>query len=344
MSRTAIWKRIERLRACGYQVEGSSRRGYRLEADQDLLLATEIMAGLDRQRLAGPVWHFVTLPSTNDLAKDLARRGYPEGMVLVAETQSAGRGRLGRVWESPPGTGIYLSLLLRPPLPPTELPKLTLTAAVAVVEALKEVTALEIGIKWPNDIIFGGKKLGGILTEMETESDQMSHVILGVGLNINTLAFPDHLAGLATSLGNTGRTYSRLAIVKAFLAAMDRWYGTFLDQGFGEILAAWRREAVTLGKPVRVPTGGPGSVGSGDRCCSGRGLAGGEAGWGSGEDNFRRNRTGLLPLGPKAIHNNIPEVIFSDRQFLILSVLLRLYSAPRPQCSQWFPGWKHRIS
>jgi BirA family biotin operon repressor/biotin-[acetyl-CoA-carboxylase] ligase len=255
LSRTAIWKRIERLRACGYQVEGSSRRGYRLEPDQDLLLATEIMAGLDRQRLAGPVWHFVTLPSTNDLAKDLARRGYPEGMVLVAETQSAGRGRLGRVWESPPGTGIYLSLLLRPPLPPTELPKLTLTAAVAVVEALKEVTALEIGIKWPNDIIFGGKKLGGILTEMETESDQISHVILGVGLNINTLAFPDHLAELATSLGNTGRTYSRLAIVKAFLAAMDRWYGTFLDQGFGEILAAWRREAVTLGKPVRVRLG-----------------------------------------------------------------------------------------
>ena len=255
LSRTAIWKRIERLRACGYQVEGSSRRGYRLQPDQDLLLAAEILAGLDRQRLAGPVWHFVTLPSTNDLAKDLARRGYPEGMVLVAETQSAGRGRLGRVWESPAGTGIYLSLLLRPPLPPTELPKLTLTAAVAVVEALKEVTALEIGIKWPNDIIFDGKKLGGILTEMETESDQMSHVILGVGLNINTLAFPDHLAGLATSLGSTGRSYSRLAIVRTFLAAMDRWYGTFLDQGFGEILASWRRETVTLGKPVRVRLG-----------------------------------------------------------------------------------------
>ena len=164
-------------------------------------------------------------------------------MVLVAETQSAGRGRLGRVWESPVGTGIYLSLLLRPPLPPTELPKLTLTAAVAVVEALKEVTALEIGIKWPNDILFGGKKLGGILTEMETESDQMSHVILGVGLNINTQVFPDHLAGLATSLGSTGRTYSRLAIVRAFLGAHGPmvWYLS----GLRALRKFWRRGAGT---------------------------------------------------------------------------------------------------
>jgi BirA family transcriptional regulator, biotin operon repressor / biotin---[acetyl-CoA-carboxylase] ligase len=255
LSRTAVWKRIERLRACGYQVEGSSRRGYRLQPDQDLLLAAEIMAGLPQLRLTGPVWHFLTVPSTNDLAKDLARRGYPEGMVLLAETQSAGRGRLGRVWESPPGTGIYLSLLLRPPLPPTELPKLTLTAAVAVVEALEEVTALNIGIKWPNDILFGGKKLGGILTEMETESDQMSHVILGVGLNINTQEFPEHLASLATSLGCTGRIYSRLAIVRAFLNAMDRWYSTFLERGFEPILMAWHRNAETLGKPVRVKLG-----------------------------------------------------------------------------------------
>jgi BirA family transcriptional regulator, biotin operon repressor / biotin---[acetyl-CoA-carboxylase] ligase len=255
LSRTAVWKRIERLRACGYQVEGSSRRGYRLQPGQDLLLPVEILDGLPRQWLSGPVRHFVTLPSTNDLAKDLARRGYPEGSVLVAETQSSGRGRLGRIWESPSGTGIYLSVILRPPLPPTELPKLTLTAAVAVLEALREVSGLAIGIKWPNDIMFGGKKLGGILTEMETESDQMSHVILGVGLNINTLTFPDHLTPIATSLGSTGRTYSRLAIVRAFLATLDRLYGKFLNQEFTDILEAWRRGTVTLGKPVRVKLG-----------------------------------------------------------------------------------------
>ena len=255
LSRTAVWKRIERLRACGYLVEGSSRLGYRLQPGQDLLLAAEITADLPRQWLRGPVRHFVRLPSTNDLAKDLARQGYPEGSVLVAETQSAGRGRLGRVWESPPGTGIYLSLILRPPLPPTELPKLTLTAAVAVVEAIKEATGLEMGIKWPNDILFAGKKLGGILTEMETESDQMSHVILGVGLNINTAVFPDHLQTVATSLRGTGRRYSRLAIIRAFLRTMDVFYGRFLRQEFPAILDEWRQATVTLGKPVTVKLG-----------------------------------------------------------------------------------------
>lgn len=255
LSRTAVWKRIERLRACGYLVAGSSRRGYRLPPEQDLLLPAEVMADLPQQWLKGPVWHFVSLPSTNDLAKDFARQGYPEGSVLLAETQTAGRGRLGRAWESPLGTGIYLSLILRPPLPPTELPKLTLTAAVAVVEALKEVTGLEVGIKWPNDILLDGKKLGGILTEMETESDQMSYVILGVGLNINTQVFPDYLQTLATSLASTGRTYSRLGIVRAFLRLMDALYGNFLNQQFPEILDSWRRAAVTLGKPVTVKLG-----------------------------------------------------------------------------------------
>jgi BirA family transcriptional regulator, biotin operon repressor / biotin---[acetyl-CoA-carboxylase] ligase len=256
LSRTAVWKRIERLRASGYLVEGSSRRGYQLQPGQDLLLAAEITADLPRQWLRGPVLHFVSLPSTNDLAKDLARQGYPEGSVLVAETQSAGRGRLGREWESPPGTGIYLSLILRPPLPPAELPKLTLTAAVAVVAAIKEATNLEVGIKWPNDILFAGKKLGGILTEMETESDQMSHLILGVGLNINTTAFPEHLHTMATSLrSTTGRSYARLAIVRAFLKAMDLFYGRFLRQEFPAILDLWRQAAVTLGKPVTVKRG-----------------------------------------------------------------------------------------
>ncbi len=256
LSRTAVWKRIERLRACGYLVEGSSRRGYRLSPEQDLLLSAEISQDLPCQWLRGPVLHFVTLPSTNDMAKELARQGYPEGSVLIAETQSAGRGRLGRVWESPTGAGIYLSLILRPPLPPAELPKLTLTAAVAVVEAIKEATDLEVGIKWPNDILFAGKKLGGILTEMETESDQMSHLILGIGLNINTPAFPEHLQTTATSLRSTGRRYSRLAIVRAFLKAMDLYYGRFLRQEFPTILDLWRRAAVTLGKPVTVKCGG----------------------------------------------------------------------------------------
>ncbi len=250
LSRTAVWKRIERLRSLGYQVEGSSRRGYRLAPGQELLLPAAILADLPLQRLAGPVHHYVSLPSTNDAAKELARQGAPEGTLVVAERQTAGRGRLGRVWESPPFTGLYLTLILRPPRPPAELPTLTLTAAVAAVEALQTATGVTTGIKWPNDIIFQGKKLGGILTEMETESDRMSFVVLGVGLNLNTPVFPEHLREIATSLAVTGRTYSRLATLRALLQALDHWYDVFLRDGFGDILARWRQATVTLGKVV----------------------------------------------------------------------------------------------
>jgi BirA family biotin operon repressor/biotin-[acetyl-CoA-carboxylase] ligase len=150
---------------------------------------------------------------------------------------------------------MYLSIILRPALPPADLPKLTLMAAVAVVEAVKAVTGLEVGIKWPNDILLAGRKLGGILTEMETESDRMSHVVLGLGLNVNTPQFPDYLQQVATSLRVTGRTYPRLALVRAFLASLADLYDKFLGQQFPAILELWRRAAVTLGKPVVVQQG-----------------------------------------------------------------------------------------
>ncbi|AEB10675.1 biotin--[acetyl-CoA-carboxylase] ligase [Desulfobacca acetoxidans] len=255
LSRTAVWKRIERLRGWGYRVEGSSRRGYRLDPEQDLLLPVEIAQNLPHRFLRGPVWHFMNLPSTNDMAKDLARQGNPEGSIIVAESQSAGRGRMGRIWESPPGGGIYLSLILRPPLPPAELPRLTLTAAVAVIQAIREVAGLAADIKWPNDILLQGKKLGGILTEMETESDQMSHVILGLGLNVNTTVFPEPVRRLATSLASAGKRYSRLAILRSLLAALDSLYGRFLQEEFPAILDLWRQSAVTLGQQVTVRQG-----------------------------------------------------------------------------------------
>ena len=157
-------------------------------------------SGLKTRRLCGPVYHFEEVASTNDLAKELAARGAPEGTLIVAEAQSRGRGRLGRQWNSPPGTGLYVSLLLRPPLPPTEMPQITLTTAVAAARALKRVTGVAPGIKWPNDLLLAGKKLGGILTEMETESEQIRHLVVGLGLNVDTRAFPEELAATATSL------------------------------------------------------------------------------------------------------------------------------------------------
>lgn len=255
LSRAAVWKRVQRLKAAGYRVEGSPRRGYRLDPQQDVLFPGEIVQNLATGYIRGPCFHFFALPSTNDLGKQLARQGYPEGTLIVAETQTAGRGRMGRTWESPAGTGLYVSLILRPSLPPLELPKLTLTAAVAVVQALEDATGIKVGIKWPNDIIWQGKKLGGILTEMETESDQMSHVVLGLGLNINTPRFSAAVCPIAISLSQSGGSYSRSAILRAWLEALDRLYAKLLAREFSQILEGWRQASVTLGQTVTVRQG-----------------------------------------------------------------------------------------
>jgi BirA family biotin operon repressor/biotin-[acetyl-CoA-carboxylase] ligase len=256
LSRAAVWKRIKRLKDLGYAIVGSPRKGYRLLAIPDKLLPGEIAAGLKVRLLQGPIHHFETLPSTNDLAKELAASQAPEGTLVVAEGQSRGRGRLGRQWSSPPGAGLYVSVLLRPPLPPSDLPQITLTAAVAVVRALKRATGVAPGIKWPNDLILAGKKLGGILTEMETESDQIRHLVLGLGLNVNNREFPAEIEDLATSLIlATGRSFSRLAILKAWLEELDSLYQLFLDREFARILTEWKEYTVTLGQFVRVRQG-----------------------------------------------------------------------------------------
>ena len=256
VSRAAVWKRIHRLKARGYGIEGSPRRGYRLLAIPDKLLPEEVLQGLKTRLFTGPVHHFETLDSTNDLAKALAAQGAPEGTVVVAEAQTGGRGRLGREWNSPPGVGLYVSLVLRPMLPPMELPQITLTTAVAVVRAVRRVAGVAPGIKWPNDLLFNGKKLGGILTEMETESDRIRHVVVGLGLNVNNPEFPPELAATATSLTlAAGGVFSRVNLLQAWLEEFEELYGRFLNQGFPEILEEWKDSTVTLGRAVTVRQG-----------------------------------------------------------------------------------------
>ncbi|OGP71364.1 MAG: biotin--[acetyl-CoA-carboxylase] ligase [Deltaproteobacteria bacterium RBG_13_58_19] len=256
LSRAAVWKRIHRLKALGYAIEGSPRRGYRLLGLPDKLLPAEITQGLKTRYLQGPIHHFETLPSTNDLAKELGSRNAPEGTLVVAESQSRGRGRLGRDWDSPPGLGLYVSLLLRPPLPPTEMPRITLTVAVAVVRALKRAAGVAPGIKWPNDLLVQGKKVGGILTEMETESDRIRHLVVGLGLNVNNREFPPPLHLTATSLAlATGASFSRRLILQAWLEEFEALYDLFLNQDFAVILEEWRQYNVTLGRTVTVRQG-----------------------------------------------------------------------------------------
>jgi BirA family transcriptional regulator, biotin operon repressor / biotin---[acetyl-CoA-carboxylase] ligase len=256
VSRAAVWKRINRLKALGYVIAGEPRKGYRLLAAPDKLLPAEILHGLATRRFRGPVHHFETVASTSDLAKELGGKGAPEGTLVVAESQEAGRGRLGRQWDSPAGVGLYVSLLLRPPLPPAELPQITLTSAVAAVRALQRAAGLAPGIKWPNDLLVDGKKVGGILTEMETESDQIRYLVLGWGLNVNNPVFPPELAALATSLFlAAGRTFSRVALLKAWLEEFEALYESFLSRGFPGILREWKNHAVTLGREVAVRQG-----------------------------------------------------------------------------------------
>jgi BirA family transcriptional regulator, biotin operon repressor / biotin---[acetyl-CoA-carboxylase] ligase len=256
VSRAAVWKRINRLKALGYVIAGEPRKGYRLLAAPDKLLPAEILHGLATRRFRGPVHHFETVASTSDLAKELGGKGSPEGTLVVAESQEAGRGRLGRQWDSPAGVGLYVSLLLRPPLPPGELPQITLASAVAAVRALQRAAGLAPGIKWPNDLLVDGKKVGGILTEMETESDQIRYLVLGWGLNVNNPGFPPELAALATSLFLAAeRTFSRVALLKAWLEEFEALYESFLSRGFPGILQEWKKHAVTLGREVAVRQG-----------------------------------------------------------------------------------------
>ena len=303
LSRAAVWKRVHRLTALGYVIEGSPRRGYRLLAVPDKLLPEEVLQGLKARLFTGPVHYFETLNSTNDLAKELAAQGAPEGTVVVAEAQTRGRGRLGREWNSPPGVGLYVSLVLRPMLPPMELPQITLTTAVAVVRAVRRVTGLAPGIKWPNDLLLNGKKLGGILTEMETESDRIRHVVVGLGLNVNNPAFPPEVAATATSLTlAVGRSFSRVLLLQAWLEEFEELYGRFLNQGFPEILEEWKSAAGDVGEDGHGAPGTPGNIRAGHGRSSRRGPAPAHCQWGDGPGDFRgdnpRLRCGTGGLKP----------------------------------------------
>jgi len=185
LSRTAIWKHIKALRRDGYQISACTRRGYTLLCIPDRLYPEEVTAGLKTTWLGRPFYYYEEVGSTNQVAKDLAEQGAPHGAAVLAEGQTSGRGRLGRGWLSPAGKGIWLSLVLRPRVAPWQLPQLSLLAAVGVASAIKEITGLEVGIKWPNDILSRGKKLCGILTEMRAEVEITQYVILGIGLNVN---------------------------------------------------------------------------------------------------------------------------------------------------------------
>ncbi|MGP1585942.1 MAG: biotin--[acetyl-CoA-carboxylase] ligase [Schwartzia sp. (in: firmicutes)] len=254
VSRTAVWKHIHALQEAGYEIVSYPRRGYTLVGSPDLLLPQEILPLLSNRHIGRTILHFDDIPSTNNEAKRQAQNGAASGTVVVAEAQSAGRGRLSRGWFSPKGKGIWFSVLLRPFFLPQEAPKCTLMAAVAIVRAMRAF-GFDVVIKWPNDILYHGKKLVGILTEMSAEMERINYIVIGAGINVNTKAedFPDELLEIATSLLLIkGEPTSRRALFVEILKALEELYFEVEVNGFAPVLGEWRKYAVTLGQEVNV--------------------------------------------------------------------------------------------
>ena len=264
LSRAAVWKSVDALRREGYEVEARTGRGYRLLAAPDVLTEAEIRRFLGGTRTVGRRLVCLTeTDSTNLRAKQLAAEGAADGTVVIADRQTAGRGRLGRSFDSPAGQGIYLTALLRPPLPPERLAPATAMAGAAVCRAVERVCGLSPGLKWPNDPVLDGRKLCGILTELslEGETGRVDHVALGIGINVlqGPEDFPPEIRETATSLAQAlGRPVSRPALAAELIREIDRLCAALLAGDTAPYLAEYRRRCVNLGRTVRLLTPGGG--------------------------------------------------------------------------------------
>jgi BirA family biotin operon repressor/biotin-[acetyl-CoA-carboxylase] ligase len=230
--RSEVWRLIQQLRGLGVAIAGHPATGYRLKAVPDLLLP-ELLGPLVRGTVFAPhIHHYYKVESTNTLAMEAAAAGAPEGSVYLAEQQTAGRGRGGHSWHSAESSGIYCSVILRPPLPPSEALILSLAAGLAVHAAVQEIDSrVTADLKWPNDLLLDGRKFCGILTEMNAEATRVRHVVVGIGINVNQAIFPAELRESATSLRLAGGSeWSRVELCAALLKSLDREYRDLLSR------------------------------------------------------------------------------------------------------------------
>lgn len=251
ISRQALWKHIQDLRDDGFDIVAVPHLGYRLLSSPDKLLPSEVTYNLNTEFIGKKIYYFDSVPSTMDAALQKGMEGAPEGTLILSEAQTKGKGRLGRSWDSPKYKGIYLSLILRPKVLPNDSPILTLLASISICEAVKEVTGIDARIKWPNDIVVGNKKLGGILTELNAETDQIHFMIIGTGLNVNNdknSLFPG-----ATSLKEQKKeNINRISLLQEILRRVEINYINFQKCGCGPIVDQWRSCNITLGRRVKI--------------------------------------------------------------------------------------------
>jgi BirA family transcriptional regulator, biotin operon repressor / biotin---[acetyl-CoA-carboxylase] ligase len=259
ISRAAIWARIQELRELGYEIEASPHLGYRLVSAPDVLHADDLLARLGEPRVVGrDIQVFEETTSTNDVIEKMARDGVREGFVVFAESQTRGRGRLGRQWISPARKGLWFSVLLRPALRPQAATQLTIASATALRRAIEIQTGLKPTIKWPNDILVAGRKVAGILTELSAELDRVKYIILGMGVDVNLNAsdFPKDLRDSTTSLKlELGKPVSRAELATAILRELDADYSRIIASDFTTVAAEWESLCATLGTEVAIQTG-----------------------------------------------------------------------------------------
>jgi BirA family biotin operon repressor/biotin-[acetyl-CoA-carboxylase] ligase len=256
VTRTSIWKYINGLKAEGYEIESIPRKGYRLIEEPDILSKDDLLIELKSSRFAKDIYCFDKIDSTNNYAKELALDGAEEGTIVLSDEQTGGRGRLGRPWMSPPGSSISMSIILKPSINPSEAAKITEITAAAVTIAINNATGLDVGIKWPNDIILNNKKVCGILTEMSAELDNINYVIIGIGINVNIDEFPEDIAKVATSLKKVkGKYISRKNLVINIVKEFEKLYYNFINTGsLKRTIGICREKSVTLGKTVKIIT------------------------------------------------------------------------------------------
>ena len=255
VSRTAVWKAINQLKEAGYEIEAQQNKGYRLMAAPDLMTEAEIKSLMHTDWVAKEVLYFDTIDSTNTKAQELAEKGYPSGTLVVADKQESGKGRRGRSWVSPSGTGIFMTLMIKPDINPNNASMLTLVAALAVAKAITSVTGEEAMIKWPNDIVVNGKKVCGILTEMNAQFDYINHIVVGIGINVHNESFPEEISQMASSLmiEAGGKRFHRAQIIADTMSYFEQYYDTFLKtQDLSALVREYDELLVNRNKSVRV--------------------------------------------------------------------------------------------
>ncbi len=259
ITRAAIWKRITLLRKKGYTIQASPARGYRLIKSPELSMEEiKISLPASLRKIGSQLRIFDSVVSTNKVAAEFAAKDYPDGTVIISDTQTGGKGRLGRLWLSPPEKNVYMSIIMRPDILPKDATILTIMSSVACASAIRNLTSIPVTIKWPNDMLVSNKKLGGILTEIKSDMDRIHYAVVGIGININMdiSDMPDELKTISTSIKNeTGEAWARSQVAVSIIKELDKWYDILSKMGKKPIIDEWLQLSATIGQKVKITIG-----------------------------------------------------------------------------------------